>query len=87
MVRVAFPITFLTPSPNFSTYAFIPEGFPSGSMIKNPPDNQEMQFRFLGWEDPLEQEMATHSSVLDWEISQREEPGGLQPMGSQKNQT
>ena len=36
-----------------------------------------MQVQFLGWEDPLEEEMATHSSILAWEISQIEEPGGL----------
>ena len=48
---------------------------------------QAMQVRFLGWEDPLEEEMATHSSILAWEISQIEEPGGLQFMRSQKNQT
>ena len=41
----------------------------------------------LGGEDPLEKEMATHSSILPWEITQREEPGGLQFMESQKSQT
>ena len=42
----------------------------------------------LGWEDPLEEEeMATHSSILAWEIPWTEEPGGLQSMGSQKSQT
>ena len=41
----------------------------------------------LGWEDPLEKEMATHSSILTWKISWIEEPGGLQSMGSQKGQT
>ena len=44
---------------------------------------QETQVQSLGWEDPLEKEMATHSSILDWEISWTEEPGGLQFMGSQ----
>ena len=38
----------------------------------------------LGWEDPLEEEMATHSSILGWEIPWTEEPGGLQSMGSQR---
>ena len=38
---------------------------------------------FLGWEDPLEKEMATHSSILAWEIPWTEEPGGLQSTGSQ----
>ena len=41
-------------------------------------------FPFLGQEDPLEQEMATHFSILAWEISWTEEPGGLQSMGSQR---
>ena len=44
---------------------------------------QEMWVRSLGWEDPLE-EMATHSSILAWEILQTEEPGRLQSMGSQR---
>jgi len=39
----------------------------------------------LGWEDPLEKDMATHSSILAWEISWTEELGGLQPMVSQKS--
>ena len=41
----------------------------------------------LGWEDPLEKEMATHSSILAWEIPWTEESGGLQSMGSQKSRT
>ena len=45
---------------------------------------QEMQIQSLGQEDPLEKEMATHSSILAWEISWTEEPGGLQSIGSQK---
>ena len=52
-------------------------GFPSGSMVKNPPAMQETQVQSLGWEDPLEEGMATHSSVLAWEIPWTEEPGGL----------
>ena len=46
-----------------------------------------MRVRSLGREDPLEKEMATHSSILAWKIPQTGEPGGLQAMGSQKNQT
>ena len=42
---------------------------------------KETQFRSLGQEDPLEKEMATHSSILAWEIPQLEDPGGLQSMG------
>ena len=45
---------------------------------------QETWVRFLGWEDPLEKEMATHSSILAWEIPWTEETGGLQSMGSQE---
>ena len=45
---------------------------------------QETQIHSLGWEDPLEKEMATHSSILASRISRTEEPGGLQSMGSQR---
>ena len=47
-------------------------------------ETQEMQVRSLGQEDPLEEEMAIHSSILTWEIPWREESGGLQSMGSQR---
>ena len=46
------------------------------------PAMQETWVRSLDWEDPLEKEMATHSSILAWEIPWTEEPGELQPMGS-----
>ena len=52
-------------------------------MVKNLPAMQEILVRFLGWEDPLEKGMATHSSILAWRISWTEEPGGLQSMGLQ----
>ena len=45
---------------------------------------QETQFWSLSWEDPLEKEMATHSSILAWRILWTQEPGGVQPMGSQE---
>ena len=48
---------------------------------------QEMQVRFLGWEDSPKKEMATHTSILAWEIPWTEEPGGLQSTGFQKNWT
>ena len=51
--------------------------------VKHLPAMQETWFRSLGWEDPLGKEMATHSSILAWKISWTEEPGRLQPMGSQ----
>ena len=52
--------------------------------VKNLPAVQETWVQSLGWEDPLEKEMATHSSILAWKISWTEEPGGLQSMGSQR---
>ena len=52
-------------------------GFPGGSVVKNLPAVQETQVQFLGWEDPLEEEMGTHSSILVWRIPRTEEPGGL----------
>ena len=61
-------------------------GFPGGSVVKNPPAMQEMQemlVQSLSWEDPMEEGMATHSSILDWRIPWAEEPDKLQFMGSQ----
>ena len=55
-----------------------------GQMVKNLPRRQETRVRSLGQEDPLEKEMAAHSSIFAWEISWTEEPGGLQSMGSQR---
>ena len=59
-------------------------GFLGGSIEQNLPAKQETQVRSLGWEDPLEKKMATHSSILTWEIPWTEEPGGLHSVGSQK---
>ena len=53
-------------------------------MVKNLPETQETWVRFLGGEDTLEEEMATHSSILAWEIPWTEESGRLQSMGSQR---
>ena len=55
-----------------------------GQMIKNLSAIQETWVRSLGWEDPLEKGMATHSSILAWRITGTEEPGRLQFMGSQR---
>ena len=52
-------------------------GFSHGSVVKNLPAKQEMWIQPLGWEDPLEKEMATHSSILACEIPGTEEPGQL----------
>ena len=59
-------------------------------MVKNLPAMQETQetwVQSLGWEDPLEEGMATHSSILAWRIPWREEPGGLQSMGHKGSDT
>ena len=55
-----------------------------GSYSKETACNAGDQVRSLGWEDPLEKEMATHSSILAWKIVWMEEPGRLQSMGSQR---
>ena len=55
-----------------------------GSVAKNPPANAGDTVLFLGQEDPLEEEMATHSSILAWRIPWTEKPGGPQSMGLQR---
>ena len=68
--------------------SFTITGFPGGSGVKNLPatqeTQQEKQIRSLGWEDALEQEMATHSSTLAWKIPWTEKPGRLQSIGSER---
>ena len=62
-------------------------GFPGGTAVKNQlwiQETHEMQIGSLGREDPVEQEMATYSSILAWKIPWTEEPGGLQSMGLQR---
>ena len=58
--------------------------FSGGSVVKNLPVKQEARVLSLGQEDPLEKKMATHSSILAWEIPWTGEPGGLQSMGSHR---
>ena len=53
-------------------------------IVKSLPTMQETWVQSLGWEDLLEKEMATHSSILAWKIPWTEEPGGLQSMGLQR---
>ena len=53
-------------------------------MVKHPPAMRETRIRSLGWEDPLEKEMATHSSILAWRIPRTKDPDRLQSMGSQR---
>ena len=60
---------------------------PGSSMVKKLPavqELQETQVCSLDWDNPLEEEMATHSSILTWRIPRTEEPGGLQSVGSQR---
>ena len=57
------------------------QGFPSSSVVKNLPVNAGDSGSILAQEDPLEKEMATHSSILIWKIPWTEEPGRLQSMG------
>ena len=59
-------------------------GFPSGSVVNNSPVTQETQGQSLGWEDPLGEGIATHSSILAWTIPGTEEPGRLESMKMQR---
>ena len=68
---------------NYTSYSFS-ASFPGGSVVKNLPTIQETWVWSLGLEDPLETEIATHSSILAWKTPWTEEPGRLQCMGSQK---
>ena len=58
-----------------------------GQRLKRLPPMREIQVRSLGWEDPLEKEMATHSSILAWRIPWTEELGGLQSTGHKESDT
>ena len=62
-------------------------GFPGASVVKNPPAREEMQDQSLNREDPLEEEIATLSSILTWKMPWTEEPGRLQSMGLQESDT
>ena len=59
------------------------QGFPGGAAVNNPSAIQETGFRSLGWKDPLEEGVSTHSSTLAWRIPWTEEPSGLQSIGLQ----
>ena len=59
-------------------------GFLGGSMVKNRPAKQDMWVKTLCWEDPLKEEMATHSSILAWKTPWTGEPGGLQSTATQR---
>ena len=76
------PVWFLGREDPLPTPVFL--GFPCGSVGEESTRNAGDWVRSLGWEDPLEKEMAPHSSVLAWRIWWMEEPGGLQSMGLQR---
>ena len=91
-VASSLSLTFLickmgTKSPTFQDYymdqILIPRASLVAQRLKRLPGMRENRVRSLGWEDPLEKEMATHSSILAWRIPWTVEPGQLQSMGSQ----
>ena len=65
-------------------FDILQNGFPGGAVVKNPLAMQEMWVQILGWEDPLQEEMATHSGILAQEIPWTEEPGGTWCTGLQR---
>ena len=69
---------------NITAHLYIFRGFSGGTLVKNSLAVQEMRVQSLGQEDPLEEEMATHSSILAWKITWTDEPGGLQSIGLQR---
>ena len=79
LIKLSSPKLWADSLPSSSTRASV-----VAQMIKNLPAMQETWVQSLGQEDPLEKEMATHSSILAWKIPWTEEPGGLQSIGSQK---
>ena len=85
-VRESSPLPPNTSAPTAGLIALIKALQASlvAQMVKNLPVMQETQVRFLDWEDPLEEGMATHSGILAWRIPWTEEPGGLQSVGSQR---
>ena len=74
---MSFPMSQFIPPPHLLI----------AQLVKNLPAMQETPVRSLGWEDPLEEGMAAHSSILAWRIPWTEEPGRLQSMGAQESDT
>ena len=72
---------------SFSINYLLPGASLVAQMVKNLPEMRETWVQSLGWEDPLEEGMATYYSILAWEIPWTKEPGGLQSMGLQKSWT
>ena len=89
IIQISRVSTFLSMEIHWVSWlrAYALEGFPVGSVVKNPHAMQETWVQSLDWEDPLEKEMATHYNILAWEIPQIEAPGGLQSTGLQKLDT
>ena len=94
-VRKAFLLSLPLPPIDLHSVTIPPFSFPGvqphhpltslvAQTLKNLPAIQETRVQSLGWEDPLEKEIATHSSILGWRIPWTEESGGLQSMGSQR---
>ena len=81
--RVCVPRLFFSDSVWSRAQVTLLSGFLGGSVVKNPPASARGQFQSLGQEDPLEEEMATYSSILLWRIPWTEEPNGLQSLRSQ----
>ena len=82
-----FAANFIPHFPDISVSSLTGWASLMASVVKNPPavqERQETRIRSLGWENPLEEEMPTHSSVLAWEIPQTEELGGLQFWGCKR---
>ena len=75
---------FWTQASRLQNWSSLPLSSLVAQMVKHLPAMRETQVWSLGWEDPLEKEVATHSSILSWKIPWMEEPGGLQSMGSQR---
>ena len=73
--------------PENISYQYLNWAFLVAQTVKNPPAKQETWVRYLGWEDPLEEGMATHSSIFTWRIPWTEEPDGLQSGGCKELDT
>ena len=74
----------ISPGQNILNVEFPPRGLHLSQMVKSLPSLWETQVQSLGWEDPLEKEIATHASILAWKIPWMEEPGRLQSTGSKR---
>ena len=77
-------VLFLDLGPNDMNVFTSPSDLQIAQAVKNPPLMREIWVQSLGWDDPLEEGITTHSSILAWRIPWTEEPGGLQSMGSQR---